>query len=500
MTTSLNSHLHDALSIHNLLTPDVDSSSADLTFARDELEYIPAIVNGYQQSLDFDTQTTTDKWCDWSRGYLSVPVSITPGGLGGAFSAAPVIAFKGSNLSLINGITIKTSGGQVLVEERYSTVFASHLRLLIEKHADWAVANTDSLHWAKDETSEAVLSGLTTGAALAYPKTAKFVAAPDGTHNNDNPVYNKGFALRNKYLLESAIQSDNTYPANSSAGFNTTLNLPLAAIHPFFEALDFPIINVRLQITFWLNVNSAGNPYGPMCMGTTQGGAVENGVGGYGIAVNPAVVQPRLYYHAVEFNAEQLASVNKRLSEGFTKRIIYTQHDINYLQQNVASTNQFMFQVSVNVVNPQRVWVMCFPSNVVNSSAWPSPITTGALGLIGVQLKINNRNYYNTQLDTWEQQYRLLKDAMPWGSDGGDASCRLTYGDFLKTYRLLCLDISRAENRQIDRNAPVSIQIQATPQSATAMDIIYLVERQMVCNMKFGAGAVMVEVGQSLQR
>ena len=480
---------NDVMSITNLLT---DDQSVDLQYSSRNLStLLPLPFQG--ASVTFDLLSLDREWTEWNNAWLALPITITP--QANAFSPSPVVAFKASILSMIRGFEVKTSGGQTVCSETNgATTFASHLRMMLQNNNDWSLGTAPSLMYSKDRAPPGVPSGLFSKGNIQNPKTAKYTAAPDDTTNADNPVCNLGFMERNAALLDSTFGLDGSYVADKKAGFNTTLNIPLRYISDFFASLDFPIINSRFQITFHLNTTNAASSYSPMCMGTTLAGSKETGAAP---VINiTAGSQPLLYYYKVSFATLQAELVAKRLLTNFRKTIVYTQTDIDYTQTNVASTSLFQRTVATAVNAPKRVWILSYPTGVVNSVDWPSPLVTGATtGLTNVNVTVNGTKYLSNNLNSLSEQYAALCSAMAPNGMNGEANQMISFGDFCKTYRLICLDISRSGNRQFDPNAPVNLLVEAAPSTNTAADIIYLVEREMKVHLTFGATPVVVEIG-----
>lgn len=472
-------HSYDALSIQNLL---LEQPSVDLSYSDYNLESLSAIPNGYASNVEFDLLPLTSKFCDFSRAYLSLPLTHAP--VGGVFSLVPVMGYKGSILSLFRGLEIQTGAGVSLISETDRQHFVSHLDLMLTKNQDWFVTNGADLLYGKDRAQADVISQLTTAGNIANPRTSKYTANPTAIANSQSGLYNVGFKERQRALMEHAIQADNSYVADQSAGMSYVAHIPLRYIHSFFDALDFPIINTRFRWTFHLNIAGSGSNYKPMCLGTKEDGNFQTATS-VSTVITPNGT-PRIYYHAVKFSAKQNEAISKQLASGFQKKLKYTLYDYNYQHTNVASTANFQFQISPNVSNPKKVFVMCFPTGVVNGETWVSPTTTGAYGLTNIQLMVNGTNYFTgTSFSTLPEQWLALKEAMNVGVEA-DAVGNISYLDFVKTNRILALDLSRFKERVVDPFLPVSLQITASPQSATAIDIVYLVEREKEITLTFG--------------
>ncbi len=145
--------------------------------------------------------------------------------------------------------------------------------------------------------------------------------------------------------------------------------------------------------------------------------------------------------------------------------------------------------------NPTRLWILAPPNGVVNSSSWPSPIVTGsANGLSNVQIKINNEPYLANTLNSLQEQYMEFKNACGVLGLDSDSGGVISFTDWLKTYRIVCVDLSRYRNKMGDPNAPVSIVVSANLLTTVASDLIYIVEKKRVCTISFGTGQASINL------
>ena len=476
--------MSDSEAISSLLGGDRSDSS----FAVSDKQTLGDLNGGsYTDRIKFSTDPLKGSWT--LQDMLELTLKIDGAA---AFSASPLIALKGSILSLFRGIQIKTGGGTMILNETEGLEFTNHLAMMLENSNDWAVSNGSQLFWAKDRSFDHVVSGLITKAAIANPKTAAYTAAVSATVNSFNDTYNVGFVERNRALLDSAIENDGTYVADKSASFTINVHIPLKYIHPFFEGLDFPLINTVLQIDFLLNTTGSNSQYSPFCYGTLPAGTVETG--GVISATIPAGTQCRLHYRNVQFHGRDQAEVSEKLNNGgFNKTIRYPSYSMNRMFTNVASTSKFEHQVTAGVKNPKKLLILTPPAGVVDGTTWPSPIVTGPYSLTNLNVKVNGARQYNSDLSSLYELWEELKKAMPPSISGLSTSSQLTYSDFVKTHRIHYLDISRYSHRVSgDPNALVSISVTANPTSATAVDIIYLIEREIECVIHFGHEEVKV--------
>ena len=481
----------DSISVSHLLH---DESSSPIQFSSKQLESLTANPNGYQRTIDFDTLPLTGRWCTFEDAWLSLPVRITGTTAGASAdfdSASPAIAFKGSVLSLIDGISVQTSSGVSLVEERHSTVFANHLRLMLEKPSNWFISNGDSLEYAKDQPAADVVSALTAVANIQDPQMAKYTGAVSATANSDNLSYNQGFAIRSAKLLSTATSV-------AAAGVSQVLNIKLSAIASFFEAMNFPFVNCRMKLTFYMNfTTSANSSYLPMCRGTDIAtGAVVAADIPYLAFDTASGDVPRIYYHSLLFSPEQSAAISSQLEKGFVKKLRYSVYDM-YTTPGVTNPT-ISAPISTNVVNPKRVFALAQPTGLVNGVRWPSPLVTGADSyLTNVNVLVNNQVYLQSSLSTPAAQYEQLREAMPLHAFGG-SDTDLKYSDWLNTYRIVCVDLSRHGDQSGNKNLPISLTFTGTLMGVMNADLTYIVERQMQTLFEFGAADFVVKTGPAL--
>jgi len=168
---------------------------------------------------------------------------------------------------------------------------------------------------------------------------------------------------------------------------------------------------------------------------------------------------------------------------------------IERIQSNSTCLEKSFLSVSAchRVKNPKKLLILTPPTGVVDGTTWPSPIMTGPYSLTNLNVKVNGTRQYNSDLSSLYELWEELKKSMPPSISGMSTSSQLTFSDFVKTHRIHYLDISRYSHRVSgDPNALVSISVTANPTSATAVDIIYLIEREIECEIHFGHNEVKV--------
>jgi hypothetical protein len=478
----------DSLTIENLLAP---VQAPPTTYAVKELEYLdPTSFTAGASQVVFDLFPVTSKWTLWSEAYLSLPCLIAP--QAGTFQDLPYLAMKGSVLSMINGVECVAEGGTTVFKEDKSTFFTANLLALLQKGSDWSITNCTSLQYAKDRSESDVLGGLVDKASIQNPKSSRFTGAPGSADNADRSIFNKGFMERRAMLLGNALKADGSFPASGAdfnAGFSCMLNIPLRYISTFFEAFDSPIINSRFTFTFFLNTKDSNSVYKPLCSGSNIAGVAEKS------ADISVASPPKLWYHRVGFHPSENAVIAEKMLTGFTKLVRYTQTDIFRQSLDVGANGSISPQIITNVINPKRVFAMVYPKDMVNSDAWPSPCATGALGFSSLNIQVNNSPYFSRPQNTLESQWQALKGTMQLGSNLDPVS-QLSYADWLRTYRIHCLDISRQSPDDLNKNASVSLTIDGVVPTTVAVDIVYLIQREQLVALKYGVSNLEVIVGR----
>ena len=477
--------ISDQESIMSLLS---DEKSPSLEFSDSQMGILyDTNNNAYTNAVNFDTLELSSKWSQLE--YLTIPLQISPTAPA-VFSARPNIAFKGSVLSLISGVQVKTGSGTTIVDETESSFLTEHIKMMLENDDDWAKSEGIEIQWSKDRGVSGAESRLVDAARIAPPQTAEHSGATTATSSALRVDANLGFIERHHALLDATQNSDLGYTADLSAGVNVVVKIPLKYVSSYFANKNFPDINTRLKITFFLNLSTSSYDYKPLCFGKVNA-TVESG-GSCVVKIQQG--KPcQLYYREVKFSPSEAKLVADQLRAGFTKEIHYTHYEINRSNKNIASTASFSHVITTNSTNPQRVWVLCHPTGVVDGQTWPNPLVTGSHGLTSANVKINGSNYFDSDFSTPIELWEELKRQMPPSLSGQSRLSQLTYSDFLKTFRIHCFDLTRSNNRKQDPNAPVTLLMKASPISATAIDIIYIVETKKVCKMTFGLSQVKID-------
>jgi len=125
--------MSDSEAISSLLGGDRSDSS----FAVSDKQTIPDLNGGsYTDRIKFSTDSVKSSWTIYDMLELTLFIKGAA-----AFSASPLIALKGSILSLFRGVQIRTGGGSTILNETEGLEFTNHLAMMLENSNDWAVSN-----------------------------------------------------------------------------------------------------------------------------------------------------------------------------------------------------------------------------------------------------------------------------------------------------------------------------------------------------------------------
>lgn len=498
---STTSDLGDAMSLSSLLE-DLPLGDDSFKYASRKLRILQPTNSTYGLNINFDMEGQVTQWTDLDKAFLSLPLTITTAVQMKGAPLFPTIAFKSSALSVIQRIVVKTGSGQVILDEANSGAFATHLQMMCERDQNWLKLTAPEIHYARDRCHDGLV-GLHANALIANPSVAQYTAAPSGgvidqAGNFQNPAYNVGFHERNSYLMRSCYSDTGAAPAFDSTTYNCKLRLPLAALHDFFRQLTFPLFGTRLMFEFYLQ-NAANSNFNPITIGSVLPAQTQSVGGAVSVSVTPGS-QPRLYHHIVELRPSQSAIMSSKLASGFQKKISFRKYDLlKDVNQQLAVAPGATFQQQLTTAGNavRRLWIMCYPAGQINTTSHPSVLVTGPSGLTNLQVMVNGTPQYDIPLSTLEEQYDELKQAMSLGVVQ-EPQALLTYHDFKLTSRIMCIDLTRALAKSTDPNAPISIQLNATVAAPSAVDIVYLIESEVVCQMDYTNGGVMLKVGPAL--
>jgi hypothetical protein len=466
--------MSDHQEIHNLLSDEQYENELS-NYSDSQIEYINDFNQGsYNGSIFYDTQPLVSKWVVLRDSWLTLPLQVTSSAT--AYSAATLLSFKNSILSLISGVIIGTSGGQSIVSDNNISII-NNIRLLVEKDYDWYLEESFKLMFDKDR--------LTTPSS-----TTLGPVAPVNTSSA-----NVGFLTRIQMLK-------NTAGIAGTTTWSFCVNIPLRYIHDFFDKMDFPQINNRYQFTFQLNAysNTALNPFTtdsvvPVAQPIVTIGAASMGNGA-------TLTSTRLYYKSVKFLPGLNEQLIHKLNSGYTKKVFFRVTD-TYLP-NASTTNQTTGTINITPssasVHPLRVWLLAANTGGLSTSGSSTVVGTFTFPgqFTNCNVQINNTNYYQNALNTPAEQYEILAEQFPGHGHSNRAGSLITYQDFCAGFRMVCFDVSRLKERLKDPNSMVSVQVNATraaSDGAVACDYYIIIERLAAVTMQFSSTETKLFIG-----
>lgn len=236
-----------------------------------------------------------------------------------------------------------------------------------------------------------------------------------------------------------------------------------------------------------------------MILGTAVEAARTQAVGGDTNIAVTAGAEPRLCYHAVQWQPSQLAIVSQKFAAGGLRKLLHHRKYEIYkdaqAQTNVANGATFNYTVSTSAVAPKRLWILCYPTGTENGTTHPSALVTGANGFSSLQCGINGKTMFNNPLTALEEQHAELKQAisMHLGGDG-DPESLCSFFDFKLFSRIHCIDLVL----MIDPSQPVTISVQSIVASAGAVDVVFLLETEQRVSLNMSGQSATVVTGPAV--
>jgi hypothetical protein len=226
-------------------------------------------------------------------------------------------------------------------------------------------------------------------------------------------------------------------------------------IHPFFEALDVPLINSRLQLT--IRVAGINNDIFYPIMRQTGGDVLNEVAADTTFSVTGA--SRWVVYHC-EFQPETAKKLSAMIgSNKMTKKLNYWQS--RYAKSTVpAATLTQDFEIDTGIQAPRRIVAMLF-----NEADWLSQtscipaVTDTRDSLEYSNIEINNQRLYQQNIDSDYEHFKNLQREMFSGEDQNSNGALISYSDFLRgTHRYYVYDISQSEYMIKDPNASVKLR------------------------------------------
>ena len=380
--------------------------------------------------VNFDTQTLINTWVDYHNGYLELDMKITGTNLN---SAEVGIALKNGIYQLVSSMQLKINNIDVINND-YLPPYNS-IRLYLTGDQEWEQTHGDLYLFAMDSQNKTEIVQLSGTPVTGY-----------------NADYNEG--------MDRRVEIFNLMRTNgiaSATEFTFTARVPLKMIHPYFEALDRPLINARLQATFtisWIN----GNQFNPLVLATGTTATVTK----------LEVTKGKLVAYRCEFKPETAIKINQNLAKGMVVDTTFWQAKHFRGTESISVTRQD-FQITSGIKAPRRVIVMFQNATDWASSASCVPAVTHSYNKITKSnLEINNERVFQQDIENDYEHYKLLQRAMFSGEDQNSNGCLIPYRSFLKNnYAYYIYDISTNKYIIKDPNASVQLRYIAEKQLAT---------------------------------
>lgn len=464
----------------------------------------------------YDSLPLLNTYVVWADSYIVIPLTISSSG--GAYSNGSPLAFKTSALSLISGLLVQSGDGQTLVNDPQNLQYINNLRLLLETTFD-AVDNLENLQVFPETRKQnfAVPALAVPGEGNWECSTAPLTALRatndpyeyiynGGTIDRTNPLFNEGFSKRIQLWKSNA--SFNV----ASGTFSMLISIPLAFIHPFFKALNFPIVNTRFQITFYTPVTNSATALTsntPLLVGPAgSSGAANLSDPLVSIATvteastGASVTGTRIYYKKVNFDPETAKMLAAKMEAGFTRTIQFNLTDFYQLSNgtNVAGNTEYSLNdiVTPSVIAPVRCWQISVPTGFANSNSIPF---VSIVPSTNSNILVNNSPYFQNNLLLDEEHFDLLRQQSVQRSKVNSTEAGLIdFRNFKLNYRVLCFDLSRLGERLRDPTQACSLQVRCTARRSNgevAYDRFYLVERSQVVKMDVSNSAVKFDISSS---
>lgn len=449
----------------------------------------------------FNLQPHIAQFSVLADSFLVLPLQITNA------TAASVYAIKNSFCSLIHGLQVSSSSGTTIINEiQGSTGIMSNLRMLVDSSLDYIDMN-EMQYFGHDQNLDGDVSGRHQSVVSGvFPKASSFVPTID-------PQFNP--ALASRITVFNALSTKVQVGGTAVYQQNFVAYLPLKLLHPWFEQMNFPINNTPFFLTF--NVAGAagytghcpftcptfaphstmGNLIAPAPLALAAGpGVFANGATPTGAEVLaaisastlaaasitnavPAAALPalsivasgtekgftsgvRLYLKIVTFHDDEAALIVRRNAEKFRRAIVFpttSLHSFAIPANAGSSATLSNLQIGTQYIRPTRVWVLPIlaGTRTLASNTFPACISASSQYLTNTNLSINGVAFYQSNLRSQYEFYRLLRDEMVGGGKSLSHGTPISYSDFMSGINPYCFNISR--DPSVDSNLAVSLSL-----------------------------------------
>ena len=360
--------------------------------------------------INFDTDTLKNSLIDYHNSYLETNLQINGTGLDGA---GIQIAIKNAVYQLISGFQLKINNIDVINTD-YLPVYNS-FKMYLHGDKEWADTHGDLYHFSKD----------------------------DKDVNNDDDT-NDGFLNRIEILnlVKSGV---------SATTLTFTARIPLKMVSSYFEALDRPLINARMQPTFSISgVN--GDRFFPIIANPAS------------LATSLTILNGcRWVVYRCELQPESAIKFNQNLAKGLVVETNFWQAKHFKGTQTTNLTDQ-SFTITSGIRAPRRI-MACFMNETdwaSNTSCSPA-VTNNNNKFVLSNIEINNERIFMQDVKDDYEHYKLLQREMFSGEDQNSNGCLVPYRDFLRAnYAYYVYNISNSKYIIKDPNASVQLRFIGT--------------------------------------
>ena len=495
--------MSDALQMRNMLAND-DIDELLQQYTDSQWGYLPDNNQGsYSQYVQFNTETIKNMWDCWHDNMVLVPLSITSTAFTGPFGYTPfsnmppganigggattgslgrdVLCFKSNATALFSRIQVNTTTGTNIIDDN-ATNMINAVRPSLEHTRDWLESEAQELMYALDNyptnnipfNFTFVAAGTNGPAGINTVTPASFVLAGGNVVYANQGLYQRFLNFTNQFTYNAGTQ---TYTGN--------VFLKICDIHDFFRQMNFPIINNPWIVYLYLNFfnNNNGIPTFPalQCLTATASNTFTT------IATPPTIKigngtqsACQLYFKSVKFPpniAEQIAS---RMASGYSKKINYISTEyFNPLNNQPINTPGYSQLITSTAIRPLRVWMLPYATGTFGTYGSLGPQVT-VCGLAGVNIKLNNENYFLQTLNLPQEFYNQVRECMVGFGTSDEIGSLLSYVNWDTAASYYVFNVSRVQDRLKSPNDSVSVQITYTITSSPAnanVDLYYLIEK-----------------------
>lgn len=446
--------------------------------------------------ITYDTTPFSSKFVNYCNSYIAIPFSIS----NGSYTSASIVALKQSFLSLISGIVLTTATGESIFNQPPSSCMDlfNNMRLICMSTSDEIKDLKEILALQKDENIDS--SNPLISAPHGFINCLRPISMT-GTVSSFLPADTYGFfpptsqtGLYGGFNHGLEYRKNRTMATLAGTEFTIYAAIPLRFLHDFFTHLNFPMLgaNFRLEIT----LNSAAKSlisYTSQTDATALAPTVR-----IATAIDNSGNRTRLYLQTVKMPPDVLSETLTALNSGVVKR--FTFYDPIVYRKNGWGTSTSMNDVlTQSVVKPYRLMMMgAMTGRVIETGNVLAPANS-ILNLDKFNLKINGSPFFKQSLSSKNQQYEEFLRA--WGvKDTPDSALTqrsyINFDDFKGLYALTSADLSGVKKLLSSETTPCYIELDCTRNSATDIDLIVWIEREMIAEISMNGKDLKVRVSQ----